>query len=251
MPVSGVAPAAVGIIAATTVLDVLATVAITARFIARRPPASSGLDDWVALSAYIFFLALSVCHFIISAPYGYAGHNQANFDSQQLKQFLIIIYADNICYTFCTTTIKAAITLLLRRVFPTRPFHLITAVLGGILVVWGIFVLFFQIFSCTPVHSFWDYMEQEHCIDTTMFYNGVAVSNVLFDSILLILPIPMVWQLQMDLRRKLQVSFVFVLGGFTIICSILRTVSLTKLDINNETCTYNARDPIPPPYLYS
>lgn len=238
MTVQGIAPSAVGVIVATTVLVVAASIAIVLRFVARRRTNGIDIDDWAALTAYVFFLSVSVCHYLILSPYGSAGHLQSDFSPQQLRQFLIMLYADNICYTCCTITVKLSILLIQRRIFTSRPFKIIAHVLTGIFVVWWITVLFTQIFSCMPVHSFWDFALRKSCINTTMFYNGVAISNIIFDFILLILPLPMIWQLQMTLKKKLQVSFIFILGGFTIICSILRTHSLGVLDINNETGTY-------------
>ncbi|KAJ0124653.1 hypothetical protein N8I77_005653 [Diaporthe amygdali] len=237
MAVHGVAPVAVGVMVATSVLFVLASISIVLRFVARRRTNGTGIDDWTALSAYIFLLAVSICHYLITAPYGYAGQPQSEFSVQQMRQFLMVLYADNICYTCCTVTVKLSILLLLRRIFTTRPFRITTIVFAGILIVWWITVLCFQIFSCKPVHSFWDFTLQESCIDTTKFYNGVAISNIIFDFALLILPLPMVWQLQMSIRRKFQVSFIFVLGGFTVICSILRTHALGTLDVANTTGT--------------
>ncbi|KAG8163163.1 hypothetical protein KVR01_007641 [Diaporthe batatas] len=237
MTVHGVASSAVGVIIAVTILLGAATIAIILRFLARRRTDSTGIDDWAALSAYLFLIAVSVCHYLILSPYGSAGHPQSEFDAQQLKQYLIILYADNICYTCCTITVKLSILLLLRRIFTSRSFQIIAYTLTGIFVVWWITVLFFQIFSCYPVHSFWDFEVRQSCIDTTKFYNGVAISNILMDFILLALPLPMIWKLQMTLRKKLQVSFIFILGGFTLICSILRTESLRKLDVNNQTET--------------
>ncbi|KAH8763617.1 hypothetical protein F5883DRAFT_559287, partial [Diaporthe sp. PMI_573] len=237
MTVHGVASSAVGVIIATTILVVAASIAIVLRFLARRRSAGTGIDDWAALSAYFFLLAVSVCHYLIVSPYGSAGHPQSDLNTQQLKQYLIILYADNICYTCCTITVKLSIILLLRRIFTPRLFQIIAYILTGIFVVWWITVLFFQIFSCSPVHSFWDFELQQSCIDTTKFYNGVAISNILMDFILLTLPLPMIWKLQMTLRKKLQVSFIFILGGFTLICSILRTMSLRALDVNNQTET--------------
>jgi hypothetical protein len=252
MTVHGVASSAVGVIIATTILVVAASIAIVLRFLARRRSAGTGIDDWAALSAYFFLLAVSVCHYLIVSPYGSAGHPQSDLNTQQLKQYLIILYADNICYTCCTITVKLSIILLLRRIFTPRLFQIIAYILTGIFVVWWITVLFFQIFSCSPVHSFWDFELQQSCIDTTKFYNGVAISNILMDFILLTLPLPMIWKLQMTLRKKLQVSFIFILGGFTLICSILRTMSLRALDVNNQTGTFTCYCPLfPPPWTYA
>lgn len=124
-----------------------------------------------------------------------------------------MMFADNICYACTTAAIKTAIVLLYRRIFITPAFKRITLALLVILAMWWISVFFTQISFCTPVSSFWVVAEREHCIDSTMFYNAVTISNVIIDFTLLILPMPMVWSLHMDVRRKVQVSGVFLLGG--------------------------------------
>jgi hypothetical protein len=110
MTVHSIAPQAINIMIATSILFVFATVAIILRFIARKRAKSIGIDDWVALSSYIFLFSVSVCHYLITGPYGYAGNPQSEYSALQLKHFLIVLYADNICYTCCTVTVKLSIT---------------------------------------------------------------------------------------------------------------------------------------------
>lgn len=236
MAVHGIASSAVGVIIATTLLVLVASIAIVLRFAARKKTNGTGLDDWAALTAYVFLVSVAVCHYLILSPYGSAGQPQSALGAQQLRRFLVVLYADNLCYTCCTAAVKLSLLLLLRRIFASsRPFRATTTAFAAVLVVWCLTVVFFQVFSCAPVHSFWDFADRRSCIDTTKFYNGVAISNILFDFILLALPLPMIWQLQMSIRKKIQVSFIFILGGFTIVCSILRTIALGSLDVNNET----------------
>lgn len=125
---------------------------------------------------------------------------------------LQLLYADNILYTCCTASVKMSIVLLFRRIFVTRIFKHITAVLLVILTMWWIAVLLTQIFSCTPVDASWIPTKAETCVETLMFYNAVTISNVTFDFILLILPMPSVWKLQIDYKKKLQVCGVFLVG---------------------------------------
>lgn len=125
---------------------------------------------------------------------------------------LQLLYADNIVYTCCTASVKMSIVLLFRRIFVTRSFKHITAVLLVILSMWWMAVLLTQIFSCTPVDASWIPPKAETCVDTLMFYNAVTISNVIFDFILLILPMPVVWKLHIDYKKKLQVCGVFLVG---------------------------------------
>ena len=54
--------------------------------------------------------------------------------------------------------------------------------------------------------------------------NLFGVGNVVSDFIILILPLPVLWQIQMPLKQKLQCVFVFWIGFFTCIASIARLV---------------------------
>ncbi|OTB07052.1 hypothetical protein M426DRAFT_93422 [Hypoxylon sp. CI-4A] len=206
-----------------------ATTMIILRFISRRNTHQVAIDDWVSLLSYVFLLAVAVCHFLISGPYGYAGTPVTELSPEQVEHFLIMLYADNICYSCCTATIKLSVTLLYRRIFVTPIFKHITSVLIAVLVCWGTAIAFTQAFSCTPVEASWILAKTEHCIDSTKFYDAVGISNIIFDFTLLLLPLPMIWRLHMDTRRKIQVSCVFFVGSFVCICSVLRVVFLQKL----------------------
>lgn len=56
------------------------------------------------------------------------------------------------------------------------------------------------------------------------------------DLVILSLPIPMIWKLQIDSRRKAALSAMFLLGGFVCLTSILRFVALAKINIKDITC---------------
>lgn len=52
-----------------------------------------------------------------------------------------------------------------------------------------------------------------HCRDFEAFILGITVSNLLLDVIILCMPLPMVWNLNLSTRKKLEVTGVFMLGS--------------------------------------
>ncbi|CAG8953638.1 hypothetical protein HYFRA_00010097 [Hymenoscyphus fraxineus] len=66
-----------------------------------------------------------------------------------------------------------------------------------------------------------------YLIDTVLV---ILITNVALDAIILCLPLPLIWHLQTNLRKKLQLSFVFTLGSFIFIISILRVVAVKRLN---------------------
>lgn len=58
----------------------------------------------------------------------------------------------------------------------------------------------------------------------------ILITNVVLDAIILCLPLPLIWYLQTDMQKKLQLTLVFILGSFIFIVSILRVFAVKKLN---------------------
>ena len=73
---------------------------------------------------------------------------------------------------------------------------------------------FAGIFQCRPVAAFWDHSIQgAKCIDLPRFGIISGVLNLMTDVLILCLPIPMVWALQMTNAGKITVTGMFLLGA--------------------------------------
>lgn len=70
------------------------------------------------------------------------------------------------------------------------------------------------IFQCRPVGAAWDKRIQTYyCINAYPMYEGVLISDLLTDVIMLVLPMPLVWNLQLPKLHKLAILGIFTLGG--------------------------------------
>lgn len=63
------------------------------------------------------------------------------------------------------------------------------------------------------MQAFWNTTMTRTCINSTNFYIGITVPNIVFDVMTVILPIHQIWRLQMDKEKKLALTGVFLLGG--------------------------------------
>jgi hypothetical protein len=81
---------------------------------------------------------------------------------------------------------------------------------------WTVPIFFFQIFQCKPVAAQWDLeMPNSWCAPPESFVAGAyafAVLTLLSDFFYALIPIPMIWSVQMSLQKKLSVIFVLSLG---------------------------------------
>ena len=71
-------------------------------------------------------------------------------------------------------------------------------------------LLAFQCTQCTPISSIWN--DLGSCLPSQTKTSSHGFINALIDSAILVLPIRMVWSLQMPQKQKLAICGVFGLG---------------------------------------
>lgn len=196
----------------TTPFIILATFAVLARYSARKlRKVTLGADDW----AIILGLVFAWCEYglVIAEIHSGLGKHSAVIAEDDLSRHYKVTFAASINYATGISAVKSSILLLYSRIFPVRRFVLATRVVGLFVVAWWIVVVIIQIFSCNPIHGFWDTTIPSKCINAADFYVAVAVPNILTDMVMLGLPIRMVWRLQLPREQKVMLSGVFATGA--------------------------------------
>ena len=82
----------------------------------------------------------------------------------------------------------------------------------ALIVAWFLACTTISVIGCLPIHAFWDPQVKRTCVRLKDYYLGNAVANITTDLLLLALPLPMIWSLQLATGRKLMLSGVFLLG---------------------------------------
>lgn len=119
-----------------------------------------------------------------------------------------------VTYTLVIILTKASILLLYLRVFaPARTLRIIIHFNLWANVVFYIIGFFVTLLICLPREALWNpYIRNIKCLNAVAAELASAVFNVVSDFAILILPISMVWKLQMQRKKKLAVSAVFATG---------------------------------------
>lgn len=82
------------------------------------------------------------------------------------------------------------------------------------MLVWHSAFFLAFIFQCTPIDTVWNPAAlAPHCVNRIGLWLAYAISDVLTDCLILSMPVPAVWQLQMPTRQKVAVSGIFLLGA--------------------------------------
>ena len=122
---------------------------------------------------------------------------------------------------------KASILLFYLRLFGTpgtRPGLRKLLYTTQILVtVWLIASIIPGIHRCRPIDDMWNPLifsgpdVRKHCIDENAYYVSTSVFNVALDFWILVLPLSIVWTLQLSRRRKIGLIAIFLLGVLYVI----------------------------------
>ena len=73
------------------------------------------------------------------------------------------------------------------------------------------------------------------CLANVPTFTGLAIVTIVYNIIIFVLPIPLLWTLQIRKRRKIALMGVFLLGLFTTLCSFLRLSRIAPLAMDGNS----------------
>ena len=84
----------------------------------------------------------------------------------------------------------------------------------GIVIAYGAWAIFGNIFLCNPIAFFWDKsIENGHCMDRMVIWFTNAGVNIAQDLVILLLPMPLIQTLHVSRSQKRGLVMVFTLGA--------------------------------------
>ncbi len=111
------------------------------------------------------------------------------------------------------TAIRASIIFLYVNIFPTRSFRLACCAALAFNMLFLIATVLADCLICHPISYRWDYTAKGgYCGDERSLSLYIAIVNLIQDMIVVVLPMRVLWRLQMATHRKAAVSCIFGLG---------------------------------------
>lgn len=140
------------------------------------------------------------------------------------------MYASAPTYALCNGFAKLSLLTFYLQISPQTWFQYSAWATIGIVVCYSPIITLLLIFGCRPIEKAWDMtMVDGSCIDRTALYIATAVTNIVTDIILFVLPLRMVIGLRMKLSQKAMAVWVFAVGSMTVATSIIRLILLLPL----------------------
>jgi hypothetical protein len=109
---------------------------------------------------------------------------------------------------------KVALIILYHRIVNRQSIyvwslHIIAAVICG----YSIAIVFALIFACNPIERGWNSsIKTGYCVNRSGLYIATAVTNIITDIALMVLPVPLVLGLQMPRIQKFGLLVMFIVG---------------------------------------
>lgn len=185
------------------------------------------VEDSSCLAAWALFMGYCGIAIVVG-KYGGGYHLKDVSEAHQVL-FRKFCYIATVLYCPMALLTKVALLSILIRIFsPYKSKIIFIYVFLGCLTVYYTIAEIVKIRMCDPVPAYWTMEEGASCLDQRAALIADSVISVVSDLIILILPLPLTWSLQMSRNKKLRVAGMLSAGGIATGFSVYRLVLVLR-----------------------
>ncbi|KAM5522385.1 integral membrane protein [Fusarium oxysporum f. sp. phaseoli] len=200
----------------------LATLVLVLRLLARRTTrAGYGIDDWLAVVAFIGALAYSIDNLVFLFGFGLGrplkdGPSHLT-EEERLERSYLLIWLSSLTYTIGIGFAKFAILTFYWRLFKYSSSRIAIQAVLVLCVTWFIVRILLLTLSCMPTSAYWDLARRAtHChVTSNIYFFSTGLTHAVLDVVILVLPLIEVIKMHLPLGQKLAVMALF---GFGALC---------------------------------
>lgn len=169
----------------------------------------------------------------------------------EVPAFLHALWATIPIYNLSLILCKLSITMQCYLVLRTPKMQNFFRIYFVILVIYGLWAVLGSIFTCWPIETYWLAMTgfQGRCMSKGGVTFSNAAINIATDLILIVVPAPLLWGLQIPKRQRIILMCLFGVGLFATVVSIVRLHALYIIDISppaTQSGKFPSLPPLPP-----
>ncbi|CAI6335611.1 unnamed protein product [Periconia digitata] len=199
---------------------------------------SPGWEDLVLIIAWGAGTVMTIA-VGLQTRHGLGAHVQ-DIDGRDTEMMLFYLYLSIITYCASLGLVKVAILMMYRRLFTMRKLGTFCRYLAFVLFLYTAVNVGGSTFTCIPIRASWTREPGARCVSNTQSWLITAVTNIILDLVIVILPMPMVRRMNLPAREKLLLAGIFALGGVVTIVSIIRLDSLMIMARSSDPTYDNA-----------
>jgi len=159
------------------------------------------------------------------------GRDTYTLTYESISNFARYLYIAEVLYFLEIALLKLTLLLFFLRIFPKRATRKLlwgTVAFNGVV---GVMFIFISIFQCSPISYNWTNWTHEtkgKCLNINALVWSNAIISIGLDFWMLALPLYEIFQLQLKWRKKVSIAFMFCVGTFVTVVSILRLTTVVK-----------------------
>ncbi|KAJ5033337.1 uncharacterized protein L3040_008455 [Drepanopeziza brunnea f. sp. 'multigermtubi'] len=187
----------------------------------------------------VLFLVVVITLFLCLVILGGIGRQSIDVKPQDITRSLQLAVMYWPMYAVTMALVKCSVICFYCRVFESvQHFRISAQLVLGTVVAWSVIIILSGYFICRPFAFNWDAtIAGGVCADRTALLLSTSTFNVITDVLVLSLPIPHIMSLNLPLRVKGGILFMFSVGFFLTFISILRIVAIKEIDFSSPTYT--------------
>ncbi|KAL3468996.1 hypothetical protein BJX99DRAFT_242283 [Aspergillus californicus] len=193
-------------------------------------------SDYFIIAACIFAVGLQSIS-ITGVYRGAIGFDHADdiipvYGTEPITMLSILLIPLQFTWVLSLSCTKISILLLYLRIFPVRWLVRCAWATMGLIIAWAIATILAGCLICRPFAYNWDKtIVGGKCGDQVSSYTATGVINLVTDFMVLILPMPSLYKLQMATYKKVTLITVFGLG---VVCVLSPELLVDKILMRTE-----------------
>lgn len=174
-----------------------------------------GADDWVILVTVIIGIPCTIINKVGLTANG-LGKDVWTLTPDELTRFVMYFYIMEVLYLAEMSIIKLSLSLFYLYIFPGTTIRRLLMGTAVFNIIFGFTFVMTGIFQCTPVSRYWtqylDAGSPGRCININLFAWIHASLNIAIDLWMIALPLSQIKKLELHWKKKIGVTFMFLLG---------------------------------------
>ncbi|KAK7432545.1 hypothetical protein QQZ08_000752 [Neonectria magnoliae] len=222
---------ATSILAATIFIISLATITVLARLWVRISIIrNTGWDDWFMVLALT--LAWAGQGVVFGQVSHGAGQHVGDVDSEVYQTGMKLNFVSQPIYLIAICVVKLSVGSSLLRIASTKFYRYLILSIMGFMAFYTIGCFFTIVFQCTDIRVQWDRSVQSTCWSKTtllgLSYTNAAL-NIITDLLFaIVIPTPMLWNLNVHFRTRVSLIAILGLGVFACAAAFVKLGYVTK-----------------------
>ncbi|KAF9892322.1 hypothetical protein FE257_002099 [Aspergillus nanangensis] len=183
---------------------------------------TAGWDDWLMVVALVLIICSTVTS-NLGTTYGWGVHIW-DIRPEMATPSLMTSWFNQLQLIIIMTLVKLSLLISYLR-FLTKAIHRkLTWGMIGLTTAWGIAYMITMFTACIPLRAYWETLQSdsENCTNKSSATMSFSITNMVTDLMVLVVPIPVLWNLKLPMRERLGLIALMSLGLLACVASGIR-----------------------------